>query len=822
MAVRTRPQDPVAIYVKVMAGSSLEAEYLGSGISHLVEHMLFKGTKTRGPGEIEKEVKSYGGFTNGSVGPDITDFHVTVGPEYFPQGMALLKDMLLNARFDQGEFVKEKEVVLKEINLNDDEPQARVFKLLNQTAYMDHTYKYPVIGYADRFRALTRDDAVKYYKRMYVPNRIVVAVAGGIDEAAAIKGASDEFGDFRPPNYEVTGLSPVEPGQIATRVAEEEMAINLAYLAMAFHSTSISDEDLFAMDVLAMILGRGDNSRLNRILVKDKTLAYNVSCWNHTPRDPGLFAINAVLDVKNMESSQQLIIDEVRRVRETDVDDAELEIARRMVLSDYIFSLQTTDEQANDIALDYILTGSPDFSRRYVEGIQAVSKADIKRVAGKYLRPDGFTTARLLPLGTRILSPGTAVKPSKDEIKKFKLDNGLVILVREDRKTPTVSVSAAMRGGLETENKNDNGISNLVAGMLLKGTSSREESEIRGAVEAQGGEVSVFSGFNSFGITMEFLKTALDNDLAILKDVLTDSVFPPDEIAKAKALMIAAIRNEDDDIFQRGMNNLRAELFAGSPYAFRYLGEDDSVNAVTREDIIGYYRTYCVPNNMVISISGDVDAQDLIKKLKGLFADLKERNVVLPAVALTRIDEVKKRSLEMDREESLVMAGFRSVSVKDPDRYPIEVMVSILSGQSGRMFDTLRGKESLAYTLGCIQKVALDTGFIAFYVATVKDAIPHSKEALSEEIRSIRETLAGADELAAAKRELIAAHDLSRQTNAFYSATSAMDELYGLGCDNLYRYREEIEKVTREDVKRVADKYLDSNARAEVVISSKK
>lgn len=822
LAKSTTPQDLVSIFVVVRSGSSTEKEYAGSGISHLVEHMIFKGTKTRKTGDIDKEIRSYGGFSNGSVSQDLTEFHITLPSKYLPQAISILKDMLLNASFDKNEFDKEKEVILKEIRLNNDEPQSKMFQLLNQTAYIRHPYKYPVIGYEKNFSALTREDAVKYYNRMYVPNRIAIAVVGGIDDKDAVSIVEKEFVDFRPADYGLMDTVPSEPVQIDNRFLEEEAPISLSYLAMGFHSTSLLSEDLFAMDVLAIILGRGDNSRLNAELFKNKRLVHNISCWNYTPKDPGLFVISAILDKDKTDAAERSISEEIKKIKDAGPGDEELETARRMVLGDYIFSLQTTEAQAGDMAQNYILSGSYDLSRRYVRGIQAVTKQDVKRAANRYLRPDNLTTIKLLPPGAELVVSKQAVSAVPDTIKKAVLPNGLIVLARENKKTPTVSVTVAMLGGLMTENVADNGISNLTAAMLLKGTASRKEHQVVGSIESRGGSVAAFSSFNSFGINMELLKPDVAEGLNVLKDILANSTFPPGELEKVKTQICASIRQEDDDIFNAGINALKKQLFEGSPYALRYLGTTESVGSIARQQIMDYYKSYCIPNNMVISISGDIPTDEAINKIKDMFGDLKKgRDVIRPSTP-AKPGSVKEESFEMDREESLVMMGFMSVGTCDPDKYPIEVLTGMLSGQSGRMFRNLRGTESLAYTLGCFQKTALNTGFVAFYAATVKSEIAKIETGIRGEIRALKEKLAGEEELNDTKRELVSARRLSMQTNSFYSFTSAIDELYGLGHDNLYKYEAGIENVTKEDIKRVADKYLDMNAYAEIVISSKK
>lgn len=784
--------------------------------------MVFKGTGKLGAGDVEKKIKSYGGILNGSVSRDMTAFNVTVPAERLKDTLILLKDILLNAKIDSGELAKEKEVIAKEIGLGNDEPRSLAFKLLNQTAYTSHTYRYPVIGYENKLRSLAREDVVKYYNRMYVPNRMVLTIAGGVDAASAIETAENVFMDFRQPEYGVSCLSPPEKTQLGARSLTVEKNINLAYLEMGYRSTCLLDEDLFAMDVLAMILGRGNNSRLNTSLLKNKKLAFCVSCWNHTPQDPGLFVISAITAAENLNGAQIAAAEEIRKISEEGVNGEELENARRMVAADYIFSRQTIEEQSEDMASSYALTGSEDFSRRYVKRIQEVSKEDVMRVARKYLKPDNLTVVRIVPRAfetDKIARPAEAGAKPDTGIRKETLANGLRILIREDKKTPTVSVTAVVLAGLMVEDELTNGVSNLTAGTMLRGTKTRPERQIRGVLENMGGDISSFGGFNTAGLNMRILSADVDTALAILKDVLVNPVFLQDEIDKEKTLVLAEIKNEDDDIFRKNLNALRKAVFRGSPYAMRPIGEEKSIGPMTRRALVDFHKKYFVPDNMVISISGDISAKQAMDKLKAAFSGMKSSGIKIQKPDIRVNDRIKSQRLYMEREESLVTLGFRTVDMKSPDRYPLAVLGSVLSGSSGRLFNELRGRLSLAYNLGCAQRLALNAGYMVLYVATTKDRIPDVRRGLFTQIEEVSRKYVGDEELAMAKRELCTDYRIKAQTNDFFSYTSALDELCGLGYDNLYKYDREIEKITKEDVKRVAGKYLDPKTCAEVVVS---
>jgi zinc protease len=175
----------------------------------------------------------------------------------------------------------------------------------------------------------------------------------------------------------------------------------------------------------------------------------------------------------------------------------------------------------------------------------------------------------------------------------------------------------------------------------------------------------------------------------------------------------------------------------------------------------------------------------------------------------------------MAKEESLVMVGARTVSLKDPDRYAIDVLDSVLSGHSGRLFRDLRQEKALAYTLGCSRRFGIDGGYISFYAATTPDGIGESVKALESQIEDVRQNLVTDEELKRAKSEIIIGRRINMQANAFFSSEAALAETYGMGYETIYGYADMIDKVTKEDLKRVASKYLDPQKRSKVIIKSR-
>ena len=295
--------------------------------------------------------------------------------------------------------------------------------------------------------------------------------------------------------------------------------------------------------------------------------------------------------------------------------------------------------------------------------------------------------------------------------------------------------------------------------------------------------------------------------------------FPEGEVDKSKLLASASIRSEDDDIFKTGVNRLRKELFGNSTYGLRVIGELKSIGSIKKKDIVSFYAKHFVAKNIVIAVSGDIDVRDVANKLEKMFSGMGQKASPIVEAPVKTAEGASSISLIMEKEQSLIMLGFRTVPRKNPDRYSLEVLGAALSGNSGRLFDELRGRLSLAYTLGCWQESWTGDGMFAFYVATTKEDLLKAREALGLEIDKVKSSGITDEELLQAKRELKSRHQMSLQTNDFFARNFAAEELRGLGYGNIYKYETNIDNVTKEDVKAVANKYFIMDESAEVIIA---
>lgn len=802
----------VAFQAAVPTGSATEGRFLGTGISHVVEHMLFKGTQRRGVGEVEKEARSYGGTSQGFTNYDTTAYQLVVNREHWSSAADLLIDALFNSTFDPGEFAKEREVVLRELKMRDDDPSQLSWEILFANAYRVHPYQIPIIGYEPLLTQLTAEDAKAYYRSWYFPNTMVLAVVGDVDTEAVIK-TIGELTAAIPPGRVPLETLPEEPfPQLAGRqIVEQSAALTMPMIEVGFLSVSIRDPDLFALDLLAWILGGDRGSRLDRML-KEAGLVHSVNAFNYTPRDRGVLTIALRLDSDKKELAMDALRKELLRVQSGGITETELQSARKAVLRGYWSGKQQVADIAGDLCGNEILTGDPLFSRRYLQGLRQVTRDDLRRVARKYLQIDQATVVTMLPEQEPVELKQSVVKTETVPVEKKTLRNGIRLILKPDRRIGLVNLQVSMPGGVLWETDSSSGLSALTAHMLLRGTRSKNADQITDAMKRMGGQVGTASGRNGIGLSMEVIGAELPRAVALLSEILQQSVFPSAELEKEKSLALAHLKEQEEDPFPWGIRRLMRLLFTKHPYHLDPAGSEESIKLISRESCARFYTRAADPRSLVIAVVGDFDPKQVLALLEQSLGRMEKPAensfVVEPEPELTRRLEIEEKT---PRHEQLVLIGFRGLKLGDPRIPALDLAEAVLSGGAGRLFDEVREKQGLAYTVGAFGVPGLDPGSFVIYAMADPGNRARVEQSLWNEIARLREEPVPVKELEEAKQGLLGAHRVARQTQSAVAGQLASNELYGLGFDYDERYEAMIQSLTAADVQRVARELLDSN-----------
>ncbi|HEX8311799.1 MAG TPA: pitrilysin family protein, partial [Chthoniobacteraceae bacterium] len=346
---------PVAsVQAWVETGSIHEDRHLGAGLSHILEHMLFKGTEKRGASEFAQTVQDAGGYINAYTSFDRTVYWIDIPSKGVNTALELLADAMMNSTLPSDEYVKEQEVIRREFAMGNDDPDRVASHALFDTAYQQHPYRHPVIGHFDVFNGLTRDDVMAYYKARYIPNNIFFVITGDVDPEKVRAQLAEAFTGY-PRKSLLPVYIPAEPPQIGRREAHHEFATELTRLHVAWHVPALTHPDIPALDLLGTILGGGRSSRLYLRLREELKLVHSIDAWCYAPAHPGLFGVDAILDPEHRDAVQETVFAMLAEIVANGVTQAELDKAKKLALSHQLHALTTMRGKANDLGANWLL-----------------------------------------------------------------------------------------------------------------------------------------------------------------------------------------------------------------------------------------------------------------------------------------------------------------------------------------------------------------------------------------------------------------------------------------------------------------------------------
>ncbi|HEX9665319.1 MAG TPA: pitrilysin family protein [Thermodesulfobacteriota bacterium] len=830
------PVVAVNVWVKTGSACEQEGEY---GLAHVHEHMVFKGTKRRDVGEIARVIEGDGGDINAFTSFDETVYFVAIASRFLPTALDVLSDAMENSTFDPYELTKELEVVMEEIRRSEDSPARVLSEKVFSTAYSVHPYKRPVIGTKQSVNSFTRERVINFYNEWYSPGNMVLVLVGDFNTDEAINQIESTFGKIKP-RVVPECVIPKEPEQKEIRTFVVDKNVKEGYFSLAFHIPDARHEDSAVLDVISSILGGGESSRLYRRIKEENGLVTNVYAYSFTPKHSGLFGIGGTVDPEKSEEALSEIIKQTNRLKYEPVSLEELSRAKINIESNSIYAKETMQGQAQKLGYFEVEAGDYRYEDEYLDRISQVSPEDIIRAAKKYLNNRNLNAGILFPTGKvtlnqeeikeladeasaaieRELSPINS--DQSDKVSKVVLNNGMTVLVKENHSVPLFAARAVFLGGVRYEDENTNGVSNFVSETLTRGTQSRSAEDIARGIESIAGEVSGFSGRNSFGVTVEALSRYFAQATDIFADVIMNPSFSPVEIERARRDISSKINREQDDLVRTTINYFLSTLYTVHPYRFNVLGTPETINRINREDLVSFYEKYAHPENMVVAIVGDVNEKEVIREVEKHFGKMKKGQLLAPDIKpeAPPLDIRTKIVDQKDKAQTHMIMGFHAPSLGDPDEYPIEVLNAVLSGQGGRLFTELRDKKSLAYTVTSFLTAGLEPGFFGVYIGSAPEKQDDAIAGIKEQLARVLKEGITEDELKRAQNYLVGNFEIGLQQNSSQAGKMAFDEIYGVGWDEYKKYPEQIFSVTREDVKRVANKYIDLDKYTLAIVKS--
>ncbi len=837
----------VAIQVWVEAGSADERSD-EAGLAHLHEHMLFKGTARRGLGEIAKQVEARGGEINAWTSFDQTVYHVVLASSFFEDGLDILADAIQNPSFDPAELEREIEVVVEEIRRSEDIPARRLSRALFETAYRRHPYRLQVIGSPESVRSFDRARMLSFFREHYRPEQTVLSIVGDFQMADALARVERLFGErWRPqrdPAMRPPSAREVEPRQFEPRMALKREEVKEAHLTVAFHIPAISSPELPALDLLAIVLGQGEGARLRLGLELSREVASESYAYAYTPKDPGLFVTGATATAEQTAQALEALGFELARLVSKGVAEEELATAKALVEADQLHARETVQGVARQLGFYESSAGGVEQLERYLAAVAAATTEQLARAAKRYLTLENLTLAALLPLeisqsDAALLQalksgfeagsasaeapvsgapqraeerPIPAAAPSRaarsmgrGEIESARLSNGVTVLVKREEGLPLFAVRAAYPGGLRNETDENNGINYLLSRLMTRATSSLSAAALAKEVDAMAGSLGGSAGRNSLGLHGEFRALHFDRAMELFAECLLTPSLADEDLGRERELLLQELHARDDNPASATFDLFSRTLFTRHPYRLDPLGSRASVAALDAAKIRALQSTYQDPSELTLTIVGKVEPDAAFARAERLFGGVPGARAAVPAVEQEppqRQRRVGKRSLEK-AQVHLVM-GFPGLTLRSPERYSLDLLTSVLSGQGGRLFFELRDRRSLAYSVSAFSVEGIDPGYVGVYIGTSPEKLQEAIAGIEEQLERVTREELGQEELERARRYLLGTHAIGLQKKSARAALIAYDSLYGLGPANYLDYEAHLAEVTGASIKRVA------------------
>lgn len=795
---------------------SINEDDQNNGISHFLEHLFFKGTKTHPTGEMDRILESKGAIVNAATSKDFTHYYITLPSEDFDTALELHSDMLLNPQIPRKELEQERKVVIEEISKDLNNPSRKVYNNLNQLMYTHHPYKRQVIGNAENVGTMRREEILEYFNKYYSPSNMITLIIGDVDTAKTIEKVQQYFNQ---PYEKTAGKSFGKEHQIQTQRRNTEYTdTQSGYMMIGFRSADINSRQTFALDVLAQILGGGKSSRLYRDIKEQKGLAYSISAANVSFRDDGILYITANYTPYSSEKLEKAIFDDIAKIQKYGITEEELQTAKNKIIQDTYYSRESTANIASELGYIMALTGSSNLYNNYIDGIKKVTACDVQSAAQKYLGVNKSAVSIVLPESMKNVKQKeekthTYTKVSENNgTTKYTIDNGATLLINENKNNDIIAISIIARGGEFVEKTQGEGT--LAANLLLKGTKKYSSQELAQLLDENGINIKPDCEEDFFIIDVQTTTAQIDKTLDVLNEILNNALFDDYEIEKTRTEILSKIKQRRDNPMNIAIENFKTAIYEGSVYSQTNKVLEKTLPSVTRADIVSYYNRVLDSKNIIISINGNVDTKKMAEVFGSMLHETNAPKFDYKNYSVTKLTAPKMINQKVkDIKTSWLFIGWQTAGITDKkDFVTLKVIHTMLgSGLSSRLYRNLRESDGLAYQLGSQYSPKELGGIFVTYIGTNPSTLEYSREKMLKEVNKLKSEFVSDAELQDAKDRLKGSFIVALETNKKKASNIGIFEAYGLGYDFLERYTKMIDEVTASDIVKVANKYFTSN-----------
>ncbi len=805
-------------------GSVNETDDL-AGISHFIEHMLFKGTKKRDKGQLAEEIESIGGILNAFTSYWFTAYYVLVPSENFSKALDIQFDQLTNPIFPQEEIERERQVVLEEIRLYNDMPLNKVVENLSIAAFRRHRHGRPVIGYKEVIENIDRKGIMDYYSNYYKPNNCTLIICGDINAEEIRDTIERIYGGWQKGEVNLNP-SPAEPVQLDLSLSSSKMEINENFVAFGIKIPEFLHPDTIGLEVLEYLLvDCGESSILVNSLKNKRRLISSLESNLFCARDPGLLSFYGSQSASKSPTEVLVsVIEEIESLKQNGINPNDLEKSKNHLLRRFVSEIEDISSYGIKLG-EYNCYGDYKFIEDYGDRVRSITVEDLQEILVKYFTASNLSVSGLLPKFSKqtidkkdIQNTFSTFQKSDPKLIVRDFDNYKLIL-ESRRYIPKVGVVVLFRCGSAYENPENNGISALMLETLLNGTESLTSDEIAEKLDHMGTHTHKQFEKEYCFLLFEMLPRYFVPSMEIILDCVLNPIFPQTEIEKQKENLITNLHMVEDHVMTFSQIFFESVYFGKHPYGLCQYGEKNAIGSITREELKNWHKKFVTGGNIIISIVGDVVEKEAFSVASKYIGSIQKN--VLPVIP--KFDYSARGIFGEDfreRDQShLILGG--EISSYGHNKPEFDVISEILGGMSGRLFRRLRDEKSLAYAVYPYTKRFSDTGIFCTYVGTNIDQEDIAKLEIVAELENFVRKFER-DEFNKAKAMCITEHLNFTQRFAYAALMYAIHESYGFDAKEICKYPDQIKDISESRLYEIIKKFIKHKELTLAVIHGKK
>ncbi len=854
LVVQPVPGLPAAALVTRVGAGFFDEPDRVAGISHVLEHMFFKGTPTRGVGQIARDTKALGGYLNAGTAYDYTVYYTVLPARALPDAIAIQSDALRHPLFDAGELSREIEVIIEEARRKLDTPSALAQETLHAELFDVHRIRRWRIGTEEVLRTLTRDDLVAYYGTRYVPSGTVVSVAGGVPVEATLDALEREYGDWSG-GPGALDPSPPEPPRSGFRARTLRGDVRQADLILGWRGVPALHPDGPALDLAAATLTAGRASRLYRAL-REPGIVGGVSAFSYSPTEVGVFGVAMDLAPERIPEALEGTAREILSLRDAGPEPEALQRARTLLRVRWARRFESADGRAMELAAAHAMGGVQLLDEEYAS-LLATTADQVRNAVRRHLDPESVAAVAYLPrergadlsveqlsaafrtegrkdgttdsLIARPGAPGDAraagrpsfrpsVLPSVAEVHHAALP-AADILARRHQGAPLVTVGLYRRRR-EFDPPDKAGLAALAVRSAVRGAGDLDAAGLALAFEQLGGSVAPTLTSEWYGYQATVLPDHLAEAGALLELVLRTPRLESGSLTIERDLLADDAAQAADDMLRRPAQLAAEATFGLAGYGLPMQGSPETVRGLHERDVRAWHGEHLSGGRTTAVVVGDIDATVALESLTGVLDEFGSAADVFPGPAPVADGSGRDRARieHRDKKQTALAMQFPGPTRLSPLRFAAEVWAAYAGGLGGRLFEALRDQRSLAYTVAAWPWQRRRVGALVTYIATTPEREAEAREAMLEELAAFRSAPPGANEVGRAARYLAGQAEVSRQRAASVLGEVLDAWLEGEGLTELVDPMAPYLAVTARDVAEVTERYLDPTARAEGVV----